>query len=287
MNSAGNIYGTTAFGGNQACGGGCGTVFQLKPNGSGGWTENVVYSFLGGCVTPSGGPTCATDGAEPLTELYVSKSGVFYGVTYAGGSTTAAASAGFGIVFQLTPGSPWKETVLYVFTGLADGANPWSHLTGGPGGSLLGTTFWGGSPKGCKLSGYPAGCGTAFQLVPPASSGMPWSYKVLYTFTGNGSDGSHPYGPIAYSGSMYGTTFSGGSAVNTCFPSSYSGCGTIYQLKPPTTGGTTWTKATLHAFGNADGGGPNGVIHTSSGAIYGSTYTGGVTPGLGTVFEIQ
>ncbi len=288
LNSAGNLYGTTAFGGTGACGTtGCGTVFQLKPNGSGGWNENVVYSFLGGCVTPTGGPTCATDGAEPLTELYLSKSGVFYGTTYAGGSTTASEDAGFGVVFQLSPGSTWKETVLYAFTGLTDGANPWSKLTGGPNSSLIGSTFLGGSPKGCKLSGFVVGCGTIYQLSPPASTGLPWKFSLIYTFTGSAADGAHPYGDMAFSGTLYGTTYAGGSAVNTCFPSSYSGCGTIFQIKPPATGSTTWTKSNLHAFGNGDGGGPNGLIHATTGALYGSTFIGGVTPGLGTVFEIQ
>lgn len=287
LNSAANLYGTTPYGGSGNCGGGCGTVFQLKPNGGSGWNENVVYNFQGGCVTPQGGPTCTTDGAQPQNELLVSKSGVMYGVTYAGGSTTATGSAGFGTVFQLVAGQPWKETVIYAFTGLTDGGNPDSRLTSGPGAALFGSTFWAGSTKNCKLGGFVAGCGTAFSLTPPASSGSPWTYAVLYTFTGAGTDGAHPFGGMAYAGALYGTTYAGGSTVDTCFPSSYPGCGTIFQLKPPATTGGKWTKVILHDFNNSDGGGPNGVIHTTTGAIYGSTYIGGITPSVGTIFEIQ
>lgn len=261
-------------------------MFQLKPNGAGGWNENVVYNFQGGCVSPEGGPTCQTDGAEPLTELYIDKNGVIYGTTYAGGSTTAVQSAGYGTVFQLVPGAPWKETIMYAFTGLTDGSGPWSRLTAGPGGSFFGSTFFGGNAKGCKLGGYFAGCGTVFQLKPPPTSGLPWSFNPLYVFKGVSTDGAHPYGAMAYSGALYGTTYAGGSTLDTCFPASYPGCGTIFQVKPPASG-TTWTKANLHVFGNGDGGGPNGVIHVTTGALYGTTYIGGLTPGVGTVFEIQ
>jgi hypothetical protein len=48
---AGNLYGTTAWGGVQ--GGtclypGCGVVFQLTPTSTGPWTESLLYTFLGG-----------------------------------------------------------------------------------------------------------------------------------------------------------------------------------------------------------------------------------------------
>jgi uncharacterized repeat protein (TIGR03803 family) len=43
----GNLYGATIIGGDagQFCG--CGTVFELSPNGSGGWNDTVLYSFAG------------------------------------------------------------------------------------------------------------------------------------------------------------------------------------------------------------------------------------------------
>jgi len=49
LDSAGNLYGTTALGGGSpSCNGGCGTVFKLKPNADGSWTESVLYSFTSG-----------------------------------------------------------------------------------------------------------------------------------------------------------------------------------------------------------------------------------------------
>ncbi len=44
FDSAGNLYGTTFSGGLF----GYGTVFELSPNGNGGWNETVLYSFTGG-----------------------------------------------------------------------------------------------------------------------------------------------------------------------------------------------------------------------------------------------
>ena len=51
MDASGNLYGTTAFGGSTSgtCGNsGCGTVFELTPNGHGGFTESILYRFQGG-----------------------------------------------------------------------------------------------------------------------------------------------------------------------------------------------------------------------------------------------
>ena len=71
FDTAGNLYGTTHYGGNLACnfGYGCGTVFQLTPSGSG-WMEKVLYSFQG-----------ASDGASPVGGLIFDSSGNLYGST--------------------------------------------------------------------------------------------------------------------------------------------------------------------------------------------------------------
>ena len=50
MDSAGNLYGTTFKGGTSSAG----TIFQLSPNGSGGWNETVLYSFAAAVDSPSG-----------------------------------------------------------------------------------------------------------------------------------------------------------------------------------------------------------------------------------------
>src|SRR5438132_1655370 len=113
--SAGNLYGTTYFGGNASD---AGTVFQLTPNGSGGWTQTVLYAF---CQQDA----CA-DGQNPRSGLIIDGSGNLYGTTTAGGSN------GYGAMFELTPsGKAWSQTVLYSFcaqTGCADGADPSSGV---------------------------------------------------------------------------------------------------------------------------------------------------------------
>jgi hypothetical protein len=67
-------------------------------------------------------------------------------------------------VYKLTPGSGghWNETVLYRFTGGADGIIPESSLAIDAAGNLYGTTFFGGNP-GCYLNG---GCGVVFEITP-------------------------------------------------------------------------------------------------------------------------
>jgi uncharacterized repeat protein (TIGR03803 family) len=98
---AGNFYGTTGFGGL-----GAGTVFELSPNGNGGWKETILYSFTGGA-----------DGSVPyFSYVLFDTEGNLYGTTYWGGSY------GYGAVFELSPeGTSWTEAVLYSFAGGADG----------------------------------------------------------------------------------------------------------------------------------------------------------------------
>ncbi|HEV2379547.1 MAG TPA: choice-of-anchor tandem repeat GloVer-containing protein [Terriglobia bacterium] len=82
--TAGNLYGTTYYGGSVACnnGQGCGTVFKLDTTGG----ETVLHSFTGG-----------TDGAYPLAGLVLDGVGNLYGTTSLGGAS------GYGVVFALRP----------------------------------------------------------------------------------------------------------------------------------------------------------------------------------------
>jgi uncharacterized repeat protein (TIGR03803 family) len=292
--STGVLYGTTYSGGAS----GLGTVFQLTPATGGTWTERVLYNFAG---SPG-------DGSNPVTGLALATSQVLYGTTYTGGAL------GYGTVFQLVPsgGGVWTESPIYSFGGTLavptngiDGIGPEGGLTihyvktptGGTSNILYGTTFWAGvtpvgAPPpgtGCPLGGYPAGCGTAFSLTPPATTGAPWTFGVLYTFKGTGSDGAHPSQNMSLnsSGVLYGTTFSGGSTNGVCFGASYPGCGTVFILRPPATSGAAWTESVVHDFNGDDGGGPNGVIPDgTSGIYYGATYNGGTSGGYGTVFQL-
>ena len=80
---AGNLNGTTNFGGTAGCGG-CGVVSKLSPSG----TETVLYSF---CSLPS-----CSDGAAPAAGLIADSSGNLYGTTTYGGAS------GIGVVFKLS-----------------------------------------------------------------------------------------------------------------------------------------------------------------------------------------
>src|ERR1700683_4889253 len=93
--AAGNLYGVTEQGGNTlaACSlASCGTVFKLSKNSGGSWALSTIYAFHGG-----------SDGAYPVGGLTFDKAGNLYGTTYQGGSSPG--SAGFGIVFELSPTS--------------------------------------------------------------------------------------------------------------------------------------------------------------------------------------
>ncbi|HXM19918.1 MAG TPA: choice-of-anchor tandem repeat GloVer-containing protein [Terriglobales bacterium] len=141
--AAGNLYGTTALGGNTGCDSnsdGCGIVFELSPNLDGTWTETLVYSFAGSAI----------DGGEPFSGLIFDHAGNLFGTTYIGGSS------GFGTVFELTPQSGgWQETVLHNFAD-SDGQLPLVGVISNAAGNLYGTTITGGATGG----------GAAFEVTP-------------------------------------------------------------------------------------------------------------------------
>src|ERR1700680_1276219 len=70
--AAGNLYGTTTYGG------GYGVVFMLNPMSGGKWTQTILYTFLGNLTS---GP----DGAYPAAGLIFDPSGSLYGTTSRGG----------------------------------------------------------------------------------------------------------------------------------------------------------------------------------------------------------
>jgi uncharacterized repeat protein (TIGR03803 family) len=278
----GNLYGTTWGGGL-----GSGTVFELSPNGDGGWSETVLYNFCSAA-------NCA-DGANP-TYSYVmfDSSGNLYGTAFAGGAN------GSGAVFELSPvGSSWKETVLYSFANSPDGANPVNGMIMDSAGKLYGTTYAGGT----------AGNGTVFEMSP---SGGSWTEKVIYemhsNFAGLAMDaagniygtnwgaafklssngkggwkaavisrfvgGVQPNGTLVLdsAGNLYGTTFA------------TAGYGNVYELSRGANG--EWTRTTLYAFGKSTPSHPlGGVVLDSAGNIYGTTTQGGIYQ-AGNVFEL-
>ena len=156
FDQSGNLYGTTAYGGNSSCIGGgtlgvpqgCGIVFELSPA-SGGWTESVLYSFQGGA-----------DGAYPDAGLTFDQKGNLYSTTNS--STVSASGCDCGNVFELSPtsGGGWTESVLYSFQGGADGASPAAGLVMDASGNLYGTTASGGAGSN----------GVVFELIPLATA---------------------------------------------------------------------------------------------------------------------
>ena len=137
FDGAGNLYGTTAYGGSFGvnCGSpGCGVVFKLTPNKDGNWTESVLYSFTGGA-----------DGKSPSAGLVFDVAGNLYGTTLRGGN---CGGDGCGVVFKLVPKSDgsWTESVLHSFTGGKDGFGPQADLIFDAAGNLYGTTADGGIP---------------------------------------------------------------------------------------------------------------------------------------------
>jgi uncharacterized repeat protein (TIGR03803 family) len=123
---AGNLYGTTYYGG----GSNVGVVFKVNPAGQ----ETVLYTFTG-----------AADGGNPYAGVILS-AGNLYGTAVNGGAF------GKGVVFKLNP-TTGQETVLYSFTDGADGGNPYGGVIFDTAGNLYGTTQYGCPPLSCGAPG--------------------------------------------------------------------------------------------------------------------------------------
>jgi uncharacterized repeat protein (TIGR03803 family) len=291
FNGAGNLYGTT-FGSDS---GYYGTVFELSPNGSGGWQKTTLLQFDG------------LDGLHPTSGLVIDGTGNVYGTTLYGGP------GNWGIVFELSPGaSGWTETILHHFGGVF-------RLQGGlvfdPQGNLYGTANGGG----------PSGCGGVFELTPASGN---WNVGVLHAFR-CGSDGANPEGKLALDnmGRIFGTTNQGGAfkqgevymltphagkgwqnrvihsfnGADGAFPTAgvtldaagniygatlnggVKSVGVVYKLTA--TSSTSWTHSILHTFTGPDGADPSALLLDSAGDLFGTTVEGGAG-NLGTVFEI-
>jgi len=227
MDSSGNLYGTTVFGGASNYG----TVFELA-HGSGGIK---TLAFL-------------PRGVNPIGALIMDSFGNLYGTTLQGGASNV------GTVFELTHGSG-TITTLASFNG-TNGKSPYAGLIMDSSGNLYGTASAGGG------SNY----GTVFELAHGSRT-----ITTLASF--NGTNGAAPIPGLIKdtSGNLYGATF-GGSA---------SGDGTVFELAHG-----SGTITTLAAFNGTNGANPRGgLIMDSSGNLYG-TAPGGGASGDGTVFEL-
>ena len=200
FDAAGNIYGTTEFGGKSGCNpGGCyglGVVYELSPNVDGTWTQKVLHKFTGG-----------KDGSSPTDALVFDAAGNLYGTTNFGGKYNQNGNA-----FQLTPNADgtWTEHVLHQFTGGKDGGVPFAGVTFDKAGNLYGTTTKGGA----------AGYGVVYKMTPNSNGG--WSYRVLHAFLDQ--PGANPWSGIILdsAGNLYGTT--GGDGTKTF--------GSVFEITP-------------------------------------------------------
>jgi uncharacterized repeat protein (TIGR03803 family) len=196
LDRAGNIIGTTQFGGNNGClGSGCGVVYQLTHTGSG-WSETILHAF-----------SYATDGGQPGGGLISDAAGNLYGVATYGGPNNG------GTVYELTPsGGGYTFQVVYAFPG-----NP------GPGPVDLPAMDSSGNLYGSNESDGTYSRGSIYKLT---HTGGSWVYSDLHDF--NGIEGNLPLsGPtLDPSGNLYGTTLYGGTG------SCSGGCGVLWQIAP-------------------------------------------------------
>jgi uncharacterized repeat protein (TIGR03803 family) len=295
----GNLYGTTTNG--QRPG-----VFKLD-------TKNVLTSlhdFKGG----------VDDGSSPNSTL-VSINGELYGTTYAGGGTGCSGSFGCGTIYKVTKGGEF--TIVYRFTGGADGAYPQSvirdtegnlygvaqsNITAPGGGTVfkLDTegvftvlhTFGivdasGGlapvgrlswNPANGSLTGATKGGGTCCGVVFRLDANG--NETVIHNFFGIGSGSQPNAGVLDVGGVLYGTTEYGGD-LHCYLTSRQTGCGVLYQISK------TGQYTVLHRFVGCpnDGAWPlyGGLTLGADGSIYGATRRGGGGScgmgGSGTIFK--
>ncbi len=231
---AGNglLYGTTSYGGPD----GAGSIYSLDPVTK---AVTVLYGFLG---RPNG------DGAYPEGGMTL-YDGVLYGATPQGGADNG------GIIFSFNLQTQ-QETVLYSFTGGADGSYPLAPpiLVNG---LLYGTTT--------GVVGYSTA--ELYSLNPTTGA-----LNVLHTFA-KPTDADTPFGELCYkNGHFYGTSQYGGA----------NDYGAIYDVDA-----ATGKEKVLYSFQKLDGNGqqPLAGLTYVDGAFYGTTSMGDSKHYFGTVFR--
>ena len=300
IDRAGNLYGTTYYGGTSPD---SGAAFKLARKGNS-FVFTPLHSFNG-----------VTDGSNPYA-VTIGPDGALYGTTEIGADgyqpgtvyslrlpATACKSAlcpwnvslvyqfpdggqngghpdsppifdqtgnmfgatpgdiGYGNVYELQPsGGGWIQSVLYAFTGGSDGSVPHDGVIRDQAGNLYGVTYRGGANNG----------GVVYQLVP---TGNGWTEKVLHSFN-NASEGTLPVGGLVFdkSGNLYGTTTEGGSLSG----------GSVFMLSPS---GSGWTSTVLYSFPGYVGPSASLSVDTA-GNLYGTTSEGGANE-FGSIFKLS
>jgi uncharacterized repeat protein (TIGR03803 family) len=248
--------------------------------------EIVLYDFTGG-----------SDGRYPDSSLTFDGAGNLYGTTQSGGVF------GYGTVYELSPtgSGGWNETVLYSFTGGADGAYATSKPIFDGVGNLYGTATGGGAN----------GDGVVFELSPVGGN---WTETVLYSFAG-GADGANPGTGVIMdpTGNLYGTNSAGVfelspsrggwtnlviygvspegglamDAAGNIFGAGWIYGWSVFELSP--NGNDGWNPTILHIFSGAGHDGLEAFgtpAFDQAGNVYGTTAFGGAK-NYGTVYKLH
>lgn len=302
LDQKGDLYGTTSGGGAY----GYGTVYKLKRQPGGQWTERILHSFTHG----------SPDGEEPAAGVIFDAAGHMYGTAQLGGINHA------GTVFEMESGpAGWSFKVIYSFCSepdCADGSGTWGDLTTDAAGNLYGTAFnvfrlssgpdgwtetvlhdfcqqcrdgWQpfsgvaldakGNLFGTTQDGGLYGDGTVFKLrrMPDGT----WKERILHDFASFTGDGLWPgLGHLTFdaAGNLYGTTIAGGGSCQTT-------CGTVFKLTRQPNG--HWKETILHAFRKASRGyrPVGGVTLDATGNLYGTTLAGGNQCDCGVIYKLS
>ncbi|MBZ5587017.1 MAG: hypothetical protein LAO05_00460 [Acidobacteriia bacterium] len=250
LDGAGNIYGTTYYGGASDDG----TIFKVKTDGTG---FGVLHRFAGGF----------SDGASPFAGLVLDGAGSLYGTTNSGGLSDK------GTVFKVkTDGTGFA--ILHSFAGGAsDGAFPYAGVALDGAGNVYGTTYFGGASDD----------GTVFKVKTDGSGST-----LLHSFVGGASDGVYSYAGVILdsAGNLYGTTEQGGAwdlgtvfalpftvsslAITTTSPLPAGTVGAAYSQQFVATGGTGG-----YSWSLTSGSPPGNVALSSSGVLAGTPAAGG------------
>lgn len=280
--SAGNLYGTTMYGGKHSFG----TVFKLTPSGR----ETVLHSFTGG-----------TDGNDPFDPVMVDSSGNLYGYTF----VLKDGGDGLGKIYEITKEGTFS--IVFDFNPFdgGEGDNPNGSLIVGKDGNFYGTTLHGGSTTG-EFDG------TVFRLTP--QNVFTLLYAFPFTFPDNFQDPSSPltqdaegnlFGLInlgLHSEGLFEITPSGDASILTSCCVGVGGnrlvhdkAGNMFGIASTDGGGTpafiyevtpAGVVTTLYTFPQNVQANLAGLTIDDAGNLYGTTGQGGAN-GTGSVFKLS
>ena len=129
-------------------------------------------------------------------------------------------------------------------------------------GNIYGMAQNGGLRPHCRQT-IPGGCGTLFELSPPANGKGAWNFSLPWQFTGK-RDGNQPFaaGLLPFNGKYITTTAGNGSEQ---FRHDRSVHNPVLPVTP-------WTEHTVFKFtNNADGESPESYLLENNGVFYGMT----------------